>query len=222
MVGPDDACAPPPPARGAYPCHAPLPRAPQRGKFCGRGRFEYARGGYYDGEYLAMKKGTRSGVKQYVGACTAVARHPCGCLGTRPHAACTCFFHRRYLAADGKRDGRGVRVWVSGNRYEGEWRRDKMDGFGVFEGAVGGVPQRYEGMFEAGHRRGRGVCHYGNTEGKPFICHLGNRHVSAECPSAACEPPSPCDDTRVRDVAAGWFVRTGRARHVYVRRGVAL
>lgn len=83
---------------------------------------------------------------------------------------------RPYLACDGRRHGRGVRVWSNGNRYEGEWEGDKMVGFGVFEGEVSDVHQRYEGAFANGHREGRGICHYGNTALKPFVCGIGNRH----------------------------------------------
>ena len=35
---------------------------------------------------------------------------------------------------DGKRQGKGVRVWSNGARYEGEWMQDEMHGFGVYVG----------------------------------------------------------------------------------------
>jgi len=75
--------------------------------------------------------------------------------------------------ADGKRHGRGVRVWASGNKYEGEWVDDHMGGQGVFEFATGG---KYSGGFVNGLFEGYGEASYGTDDGKPYICPLGFLH----------------------------------------------
>jgi hypothetical protein len=79
-------------------------------------------------------------------------------------------------AADGKRHGRGIRVWSSGARYEGDWFQDKMTGFGIL---IGPGPDgiRYEGQFVDGRKQGRGVCSWGHSVGGRFVCPLGRSHL---------------------------------------------
>lgn len=77
---------------------------------------------------------------------------------------------------DGKRHGKGVRVWSDGNRYEGEWEDDEMRGFGVLTGVWGGVYQVYEGEVEGNQRHGKGVCVYGNKDRVKFTCVQGRHH----------------------------------------------
>ena len=85
------------------------------------------------------------------------------------------------LAADGKRHGKGVRVFPDGSRYEGDWFSDQCQGFGVY---VGGGPSgvRYEGEWRAGLRHGVGVESYGTTGSGRVVCPLGGVHVGgARC-----------------------------------------
>lgn len=111
------------------------------GSFHGRGRYTFADGGYYDGDYLAQKGGYSHGV-----------------IFPRP---------------DGKKHGRGVRVWVSGNKYEGEWLDDQIEGEGSLEMASGG---KYTGTFEGGKRNGCGVESWGNRLNIAYRCPMGYKH----------------------------------------------
>ena len=58
---------------------------------------------------------------------------------------------------DGKKHGRGVYTWPSGDRYDGEWRDDKRTGRGVYTWSDG---DRYDGEWRANKRHGRGVMKY--------------------------------------------------------------
>ena len=97
------------------------------------------------------------------------------------------------LAADGRRHGRGVRVWASGARYDGEFFQGLQHGFGVYVGAPmgpasrgGAAQQRYEGSWRAGRRCGYGVASYGRDgddgrdSGGVFVCPLGHQHRGSE------------------------------------------
>jgi hypothetical protein len=44
-------------------------------------------------------------------------------------------------------------TWPDGDRYEGHWTNDLMDGVGRYVHADGSV---YEGLFKAGKKHGRG------------------------------------------------------------------
>lgn len=83
------------------------------------------------------------------------------------------------LAADGKRHGRGIRVWADGSRYEGEWASDVQHGFGVYVGS-GPRGMRYEGSWTDGQRCGQGVASYGDNTGAAFNCPLGYRHAGSD------------------------------------------
>lgn len=74
---------------------------------------------------------------------------------------------------DGKRNGRGTRVWISGDRYEGEWHADYMHGIGIVRKQSGG---RFEGQFVWGQRTGPGRETWGNTLNNHFKCPMGNKH----------------------------------------------
>ena len=115
-----------------------------QGNFHGRGRLTYADGGYYDGEFAAH---TRPG--QY--------KH--GVVFPKP---------------DGQRHGQGVRVWVSGNRFEGGWIEGKMEGRGVYENAATGG--KYDGDFKNNTKHGHGIETWGNKLGIKFQDPLGWWH----------------------------------------------
>ena len=41
--------------------------------------------------------------------------------------------------------GKGILIWIDGDRYDGEWKHGKRDGNGIFTGADG---RFYEGKFQ--------------------------------------------------------------------------
>lgn len=89
-----------------------------------------ATGGYYEGEYWAL---ARTGLKARKKLRNASSKRDpfLGLEGVVvPDGKSVC-----YPKADGLRHGKGVRVWVSGATYEGEWAADYMHGFGIFHGA---------------------------------------------------------------------------------------
>jgi hypothetical protein len=58
----------------------------------------------------------------------------------------------------GRKHGKGVKTWANGDRYEGEFFEDRLEGFGVYvfgRGAWAG--ERYEGDYLVGRRHGYGV-----------------------------------------------------------------
>ena len=54
---------------------------------------------------------------------------------------------------NGLRNGIGLRVWKNGNRYEGAFRDDFVDGDGSLQKFEGG---KYSGQFRRGERHGMG------------------------------------------------------------------
>ena len=58
---------------------------------------------------------------------------------------------------NGKRDGKGIYLYQSGDKYEGEYKNDLKDGFGVYHYANGDV---YEGFYKEGLFDGKGVYKY--------------------------------------------------------------
>jgi len=74
---------------------------------------------------------------------------------------------------DGKKNGKGVRVWSSGDRYEGEWCQDYQHGVAVLRKEKGG---RFEGRFRWGQKSGPATETWGNVLSVPFVCPLGYRH----------------------------------------------
>lgn len=74
---------------------------------------------------------------------------------------------------NGKRNGRGARHWVSGDRYDGEWKDDMMHGEGIITKASGG---RFLGTFREGKKVNKGTETWGNKVNVPFVCPMGYRH----------------------------------------------
>ena len=61
--------------------------------------------------------------------------------------------YRGDLNKDEVQEGKGVYTWPSGDRYEGEWRADKINGQGVF---IWGPQSNFEGYrYEGEWRDGR-------------------------------------------------------------------
>eukprot|EP00968_Pinguiococcus_pyrenoidosus_P019117 scaffold2022_cov261-Pinguiococcus_pyrenoidosus.AAC.6 len=117
---------------------------------------------------------------------------------------------------NGKRHGFGVRVWVSGSRYEGAWRDDYMSGKGTifkgnsakFEGTYASAPARCrqvlahqihgrpaEGSFFKNAKWGVGRETWGNSAGTPFRCPLGYKHPGHGMKHAASQSIYAADDT---------------------------
>jgi hypothetical protein len=58
----------------------------------------------------------------------------------------------------GRKHGRGVKTWANGDRYEGEFFEDRLEGSGVYSFGRGPWQgERYEGEYVAGQRHGYGV-----------------------------------------------------------------
>ena len=104
--------------------------------YCGRGRYTWSDGGFYEGAYLDQ--------------------------GRQPHSS-----------SSGKRNGYGVRWWVSGNSYEGNWLDDQMEGEGKFIGADGSV---YVGPFHQNQKSGWGKEQWGNQLGVSYCCGMKFTH----------------------------------------------
>ncbi|CAM9181885.1 unnamed protein product [Chrysoparadoxa australica] len=121
----------------------------------GEGKYMWRDGGYYEGEYMALKKGRK-----------APSSGEFLDQGTTKEVL--------YPSPDGRRNGHGIRVWVSGARYEGSWVDDKMEGKGVYTHPEGGM--RYEGNFHNQLRHGNGSCRWGNKHGTAYQCPLGIKH----------------------------------------------
>lgn len=74
---------------------------------------------------------------------------------------------------DGKKHGRGVRVWCTGDKYEGEWQDDHPHGVGMVHKNTGG---KFEGHFERGQRTGGGAETWGNVLNLKYLCPMGHSH----------------------------------------------
>ncbi|KAG5187628.1 hypothetical protein JKP88DRAFT_267838 [Tribonema minus] len=66
---------------------------------------------------------------------------------------------------DDRKDGYGVRTWVSGNKYEGDWKGGMRHGKGTLWAAEGGkLRKMYSGDWAFDKRHGTGVNFYKNGE----------------------------------------------------------
>ncbi|HEY6509673.1 MAG TPA: hypothetical protein VIY56_16740, partial [Vicinamibacterales bacterium] len=59
----------------------------------------------------------------------------------------------------GRKHGKGVKTWASGDRYEGDFVEDRKEGTGTYTWGRGSVwaGQKYSGDYRADRRHGRGV-----------------------------------------------------------------
>src|SRR6185436_11644783 len=59
---------------------------------------------------------------------------------------------------DGLAEGKGIKSWPNGDRYEGEFAADHKDGFGTYQWGEGPWKgERYEGSFAQDRRQGYGM-----------------------------------------------------------------
>ena len=105
----------------------------------GRGKYVFADGDVYEGEYKAGKKEGRG-----------IYRSADGDV-----------YEGEFKA--NKKEGRGISRWANGDVYEGEYKAGKREGRGIERYADGDV---YEGEFKAGKKEGQGTFLYasGNIE----------------------------------------------------------
>ena len=65
----------------------------------------------------------------------------------------------------GRKHGKGVKTWANGDRYEGEFFEDRIEGFGVYVFGRGPwAGERYEGDYLADRRHGYGVYHWASGD----------------------------------------------------------
>ena len=69
-----------------------------------------------------------------------------------------------YLDGDGKRKGHGIKIFKNGDKYEGEWARDKANGKGKFWHSDGDY---YEGFWLDDKAHGQGL--YTSANGSSYI-----------------------------------------------------
>ena len=76
----------------------------------------------------------------------------------------------------GLREGKGIKYWNDGSRYEGDWKNDKREGKGIFYWKNGDI---YEGDWKNDKIYGKGIYYYNNGDremgdyydGKPIRIH---------------------------------------------------
>lgn len=66
-----------------------------------------------------------------------------------------------------------MRVWVTGDKFEGQWADNLMHGLGIVRKASGG---KFEGRFRGGKKMGHGKETWGNVLNIGFVCPLGYKH----------------------------------------------
>jgi len=60
---------------------------------------------------------------------------------------------------DDMKDGYGMFTYINGNKYKGKWKDDMKDGYGIFIYAAG---DKYKGRFKNDMANGRGIITYAN------------------------------------------------------------
>ncbi|HUJ87516.1 MAG TPA: hypothetical protein VLX30_11760 [Burkholderiales bacterium] len=101
----------------------------------------------------------------------------------------------------GMKDGRGVKSWPNGDRYEGEFVHDRKQGRGTYRWGRGPWQgERYEGEFDDDKRNGEGTYRYANGDvysgewkddvpvGAPTPMMLAQRRFRAESRKAVAKP----------------------------------
>jgi hypothetical protein len=66
----------------------------------------------------------------------------------------------------GRKHGKGLKTWASGDRYEGDFVEDRKEGTGIYTWGRGSVwaGQKYSGGYRADRRHGRGVHEWSGGE----------------------------------------------------------
>ena len=88
---------------------------------------------------------------------------------------------KSYPNPNNKRNGQGIRVWSTGNSFEGTWEDDKM-----VEGTYVSIVHcsKYVGSFKNDKKDGFGAEDWRSKDGKPFRdSSLGWKHLGHEVPS---------------------------------------
>lgn len=102
----------------------------------------------------------------------------------------------RYVGgfASGKKDGRGVKTWPNGDRYEGAFRNDMRHGIGTYIWGEGSSwkGERYQGSYVEDKREGFGVYQWPN----------GDRYVGQWRDDAMLGPLTPMQTQQVRHDSA--------------------
>lgn len=95
----------------------------------------------------------------YLGQCDAQGRAE-GLAAVRGSASYVGEFH------EGKKQGKGVKVWAWGDRYVGEFHDDAKSGYGVYEFGPNSpwAGDRYLGEYAADQREGLGVYEWASGE----------------------------------------------------------
>ena len=59
---------------------------------------------------------------------------------------------------DGLKNGKGTYYYANGNIFEGIWKNDKKEGYGVYSYLTTG--EKYEGDWMQGEKHGQGTFHF--------------------------------------------------------------
>mmetsp|Transcript_30353 Transcript_30353/g.93973 ORF Transcript_30353/g.93973 Transcript_30353/m.93973 type:complete len:211 (-) Transcript_30353:1523-2155(-) len=125
----------------------------------GRGVIMYGHGDRFEGLFF---KGTFCGRGRYTWSDGGFYEGAYLDKGRLPHSI-----------SRGMRNGYGVRWWTSGNRYEGDWNDDHMEGEGKLICASGSV---YTGNFHRNLKSGPGKEQWGNQLGVSYSCGMNFTH----------------------------------------------
>ena len=74
----------------------------------------------------------------------------------------------------GRKNGRGIKIWPNGDRYEGRFVEDRKDGVGTYSWGPNGpwAGERYQGDFRADKREGFGI--YTGPSGDKYVGEWAN------------------------------------------------
>ena len=166
----------------------------------GRGKYVFADGAVYEGEFKAGKAEGRGKHRTavgdvYEGELKAGKREGRGIY--------------RYANGDvyegelkaGKKEGRGIYRYANGDVYEGEWKAGKKEGRGIYRSADGDV---YEGEYKAGKKEGRGIARWadGNVYEGEFKAGIYQYASNVVCRAQPQEPHSAGAFEERRDLPA--------------------